>query len=198
MAFIARVRVVLNGWAGAPGLSTFYYTDETGAIPSVAAAQNMVDHVRAAMVAQQAMEPSLWNAQVSPTVDVLETTTGILATQVSVTPVAVCVGTSGASFANAASGLALNFSTSTVASGRVVRGRSFLSPMGTLNDANGTPTASAIGTANSVGAALVGSGTPVIVQVIWHRPVAGAGGVAAPVVGHSVSDRFAVLRSRRG
>ena len=198
MAFIARVRVVLNGWAGAPGLLTYYYTNETAGIPDAGAAQNMVDHVRAGMVALQAIEPSLWNAQVSPTVDVLETTTGILATQVSVTPVAVCTGTSGANFGPAPTGLALNFSTSTVANGRVVRGRSFLSPMGTLADANGTPTAAAIGAGNAVGAALLGSGTPVIIQVIWHRPVAGAGGVAAPVVGHSVSDRFSVLRSRRG
>jgi hypothetical protein len=198
MAFIARVRTVLNGWAGAPGLSTTYYTDETGGIPGTAAAQNMVDHVRAAFLAAAPLFPTIWNAQVSPTVDVLETTTGILATQVSVTPVALVVGTGGGLFGPAASGLSLNFSTSTVAAGRVVRGRMFLSPMSQAADANGTPTAAGIASANALGAALVGSGTPVIVQIVWHRPKLGVGGVAAPVVGHSVSDRFSVLRSRRG
>lgn len=197
MTFIMRLRTTLTGWQGAPGLATFYYRNETGTLPETAEAENAHSHVQAAWVAARELFPSIWHFSTDSIVDVLLAETGVLATQLVGGDTGGDVGTGSAAFGPAASGIVVRYNTADVVNGHVVRGRTFLSPIATGGDANATPTSAQLGLAGAFATALEGSGTPVISQIVWHRPVSGAGGQACDVVGHSVRDVFAVLTSRR-
>jgi hypothetical protein len=96
----------------------------------------------------------------------------------------------------APTGACVTWRTGEVANGRLVRGRTFLVPLGGSSYQNdgsiGTEILAAI--RNAANSLVSNAGGHLLV---WHRPVGGAGGSKHPVVAATVADRAAVLKSRR-
>lgn len=193
MATIHRYMVTTGGFQGSPGYSAFHfrYPSEPGSTPTIGTAlHTLFDTYKSLMVA------GLWTAQFSPTYQVLDETTGVLLDELSeATTPATVTGTGGNRQAST-TGACLSLKTTTVHSGRKVRGRSFVVPLSDIAyDPDGTLTSIAIGILQGAGAALIAD-VSLAPWCVWARPVAGAGGVGAPITAVSVRDRAAVLRSR--
>jgi hypothetical protein len=191
-----RVRTALSGWTGGPGLATYYFetVDPTGP-GTVEDAQTALDGVHGAFSGLLNMFPAFMRINVSPTVDVIQDVTGALVeSHVGTTPAEISGDAGGLSLPQATM-LCINFLTLDIISGHRVRGRSFIGPLKANEDADGTPTSTQLTQMDEFGDDLFENE---LTQAIWHRPVSGAGGRSCPVTGHITSDRFAVLRSRRG
>jgi len=93
----------------------------------------------------------------------------------------------------------LQLNTSSVISGRRVRGRLYIPGMvESRNDTSGNPSSGFISdVAGSAAAELLPAGATTSSLVVWHRPTNGAGGAHAAVTGVACSSSWAVLRSRR-
>ena len=98
---------------------------------------------------------------------------------------------------SAPAGASVTWLTAGIVNGKRVRGRTFLVPLSVnAYQADGTLDNTAYGVIQSAADALVASAAGDL--LVWHRPVAGAGGSAHPVTGAKVSDRVSILTSRRG
>lgn len=105
------------------------------------------------------------------------------------------VGTGAPHFA-APTGACVTWSTDGIVNGKRVRGRTFLVPLtgdayqddGSLRENIRTLMQTAVDTLVSGAAGDL---------LVWHRPVGGVGGSAHPVVAGRISDRAAILTSRR-
>lgn len=193
---IMRIRTVLTGTVGLPGLNTFY-ANGASSTPITADATDMVARVRAFWNAIVATLPTAMTAVVSPQVDLIDPATGALTGGlVGATPLTV-TGTGGTALPLASMAL-LVASTGTIVNGRRLQGRSFIGPLaatvnnlGSLGPAQGAVISSA--------ATNMLTGTTSSVPVVWHRPKlpGPAGGSVAPVTGFVTRTPFAVLRSRR-
>lgn len=201
---VYRVRCVSTGWGGAPGLNTFYF-DRADAGPSdPVAAENVTARVRAFWFAEAAIFPNLWNMQVIPDVDVVNTDNGdLVSSQTAPTP-AVVTGTYPNGFGPQEAMLCATYSTADIIDGRRVRGRTFIGPLAQQSDTDGTPLNGWIGGLQTNLAALIGAGLADPQLVVWSRRrgisvshPTGLGGSAHGVTGVQIADKFAVLRSRR-
>ena len=191
-----RVRATLSGWNGGPGLMTWYA--ETP-LQDAAAALRIVTNVRARLAATWGQ---LWttgiSANVSGDVDVIDAATGLITDTLSVAAPATAPGLTGSALAPPATALQLRLLTATFVAGRRVQGRQFFSPLtSTLIQTDGTPSSTALAILAQGQNDLTTNWASGDFQVVWHRPKAGAGGVAARVTGHAEPDKFAVLTSRR-
>jgi hypothetical protein len=129
-------------------------------------------------------------------VDVLDPVTGVLITTIPVTNAGNTVGADSGKY-SAPSGACVSWRTAGVVNGRVVKGRTFLVPIGlSAMDTDGTPLNSWLTTVSTAAAALIADPAEF---VIWHRPASLAlgGGSVHPVLAQAVRDRSAVLTSRR-
>lgn len=182
-------------WNGVVGLATTsFYVAGDPAAPDPAEAQALHDRVVAFFTSIKGLLPSSVSLSSSATVDVIQQQSGQLLNTVPVTPGAGIVG-SGVSTFSAPSGALLRLNTGQFVNGRVVKGHIFLVPMATtVYNADGGISASTLSTVNAAAATLIGSGSGI---AVWHRPKAGAGGLAVPVVSASTSPIVAVLTSRR-
>jgi len=174
-----------EGWAGAPGWNTYYFTaghDTQPAAPITnTEAQLAHDRVRNAFAGGLSLFPSIWTATVDPTVDVIEDTTGALVGQFGVTGSAPLVGTNLGGFGPTAAMYLLQLRTQRVSSGKILQGRSFLGPC--------------------VG---IGGVPPL---TVWRRPRDADATAVPPVTARlgdhgevtaiTCPDKFAVMRSRR-
>lgn len=192
---IARVRVALSGWAGGPGLETFYFRPETALeVPTESMALTCANGVRAAFFNLDNFWPAFIVATVNPVVDVIDCANGQLDSSYSVTPPAVVHGTEGGVAGPSPAMLCVNWLTADIIKGHRVRGRSFLGPLKSASDADGSPTTAQLTQCNEFGDDLELSP---LHHVVWHRPKGGEGGAACDVTAHVTNDRFAILRSRR-
>jgi hypothetical protein len=134
--------------------------------------------------------------QVRSAVKVIDWTTGTLVGMVSGTGVTAVLGsTSGAILT--AEGPLVQWFTSTIVNGRILRGRTFIVPGGA-----GDLTPAGIISGGMVtalqGDATTLLGTSAVTLSVWHRPTAGgAGGTVGAVTSANVPTKVAVLRSRR-
>lgn len=194
MANIYRVTFVWQGWSGAPGYTNMFFDDSTGT------AQQAVDAVRAFLVTCTTLAPAVLPTGITisgpGTVDTLEPATGTLVNSTPVTPPAVISGTASGAY-SAAAGACVSWLTSSIVNGHRVRGRTFIVPLAsTAFDTSGTLASAYISNINTGIVALLAA-TPDL--VVWRRPVsqaAGGGGVSPVLVG-KVTDKSAVLTSRR-
>lgn len=89
----------------------------------------------------------------------------------------------------------LRWNSGSIVNGRFVKGRNYIPGLSTASVTDGNIAAAALTSFNAAvatfQAALNGFG-------IWHRPVAGAGGLMVGCQSASVWSEFAVLRHRRG
>lgn len=187
-----RVKSVWTGFTGSPGFTNFYFgytSDLTGANSAVTATQQFWDQVHTALPAGVAV-------QASQEVEVVDPANGDLLSTITATAASPSwVGTVAGPYA-APVGAVINWKTSAIHSGRRVRGRVFLVPLGgdrfqsdgTLLDATRTQLLSA------------GNNLATGALSVWARPkgpppvVAGA---EYDVNGVSVPDKACILRSRR-
>lgn len=208
MTNIMRVRAVSSGWAGGPGLNTFYFiSGDAGGAPADTDAQLAHDRVHNAFDAGDLLYPNTWTMTVNPNVDVLTTETGDLVNSFSVTPSAVIPGANSIQFGPIAAMNLLRLNTSTYSDGSRLQGRAFLGPSIKDYDANGTPVAGVLALVQTIGDELLDPGVGGVPKlVVWRRPRAASAG--PPVVtaragsygivtSTAAPDFYAVLRSRR-
>lgn len=192
-----RVRTILSGFPGGPGVSTMYFLDSTGVVAAVAA-------FWASVVTQM---PNNVTAQVQNSGDVIEPTTGALSGSWTNAGVTFSRGTAVQPYP-APAGAVIRWNTNGIANGHRVRGRTFVVPLfgGAYQD-DGSLAATCISALDNAAGSLVNA-LPLSFSV-WHRPKYGpapVGGGPRPILspgsGHlitssSVPDKSAVLRSRR-
>lgn len=191
-----RVRTTLSDFEGGPGLQTFYFNVVA---PDVAAVNTILAGVH-----------QWWNVYgksfigtnqkilVSPDVDVVDPTTGLVTDTISGTAPVIINGNGGVALAPAAAAALVSHKTTTFIAGRRVVGRTFLSPLpvaavgvdGKVSPALPATIAEAMVTLKG---AVVGVGYP----VVWSRPKPGLPGSMAAITVDVMPTKLAVLRSRR-
>jgi len=190
-----RIRVQTTGWSGGPGISTFYINDAVA--ENAATAQAAVDGLDPIWDEIVGLFPASWTATVITAVDTLSTGTGAITATDTITPWTKTGGSS-AGFGPLASGGCVTWLTNTFLNGRRLKGRTFVSPVASeFADTDGTPKSNMLTGLNGFGAGWAGWSDGTSSPVVWHRPVAGAGGASDTIVSYTVRDQFAVLRSRR-
>lgn len=190
MALLIRHTAVWTGAAGLPGYSQFYQ-ESTG--DPAAEAQAGHDDVAQFFGALASLIPDAVTVTVDPIVQRIDVASGEIASELTVaTPSSPVAGTYVSNW-SAQIGVLVEWITATHINGRRLRGRTYLVPLGNIGDADGTLSTGTLGTINGATGQVWNGGE---VFLVWHRPVAGAGGSVSPITGAVVRDKAAVLRSR--
>nr|CRY96698.1 hypothetical protein [uncultured prokaryote] len=190
---ISKVTAVWSGFPGAPGYTNFFF--------NAFGAGDLVDlevaRVEAFMTAVAAWIPSTAKITVQPEVSFHEESTGELVgySTAGVAPDVITGGRSG-SYSSPVGGL-VQWNTATIARGRLLKGRTFVVPMGSSAfDTDGSLASPAITALLAAANGLIGDGSgPEL--VVWSRPRQGVGGSIGTVTDARVPDKAVVLRSRR-
>lgn len=194
---VNRVRVELSGFAGAPGVATFYSTDVTS--------------LRAALVdlwgGLGPIMPNTFTAQIESVGDVINSATGAIEGTWTGDVLSASGSGGGPDYAGPV-GATISWLTADVADGSRIRGRTFVVPLPTsAYDGSGTLLESTRTVIQTVATAFVAAAAPGF--VIWHRPrlarpasgrlkfLPAHDGSLHIVNGTIVPDRAQVLRSRR-
>lgn len=190
---INRVVARWQGFPGGPGYSNFFFTELPSSEGVLAARQAVGDFFDGF----SSLLPSGVEIVVENEVAVIDELTGQTLDYAPTTAVVdSVVGSASGGYAGA-SGAVVNWNTAGVRGGRRVRGRTFLVPLAQLAfDSSGTLSTSGLNLIRSAAADLVGTGFDSGLGV-WARPTNGAGGEFHEVIGATVPDLAAVLRSRR-
>jgi hypothetical protein len=194
---IYRCRGVLNGWQGAPGLTTAYF--DIGAAATAADALTALTRYRGAwdVVKSQLATSITWTPLAG--VDVLDVPTGTLVAAFTVTPPAIVTGTGAGvpGAAQVAAGLILD--TQGVVSGKRLRGHMDVSPLVAAALGTVLPPAGVNSAIDAMGVALITVTPPAAVAplVVWSRPKVGRAGAALPVKAATHAQKWFSLRSRR-
>lgn len=197
MARIERIRVALTGFAGAPGVSTFYAIN----------AASMISPLNTFYSLLAGALPNDVTATVQNTGDVIEATTGALVDTWTGPVQPPTVGANAGTFASP-SGATVSWLTPAIMDGHRLKGRTFLVPLGGNSyDTDGSLDFGVMGSIGQRAAELVAASASNF--VVWHRPFAGRAatptsparpafsGAFAFVTGYVVPEKVAVLRSRR-
>lgn len=191
MSPIARIRVTWTGFIGGPGVSTFYCLDPATFRPGLVTYWNAV----------KGNLPQTCNITVESEGDIINDVDGeVTGTWSAGTPAAMAGGDTGVY--SAPTGICVTWKTNTIASGKHLRGRTFLVPF-TLSafDLDGSLSAAARLNQEQKAQALVAASPGQM--LVWHRPRKattlkpfrpGSSGAVSTAV---VADKAAVLRSRR-
>lgn len=208
---LARVRTVITGFAGGPGLMThFFHVD--GDSWNSASASNAIDRLRDACTASNALWPSTFRWTVQPDVDIFSDVTGDLSETLSGTE-RTGTGTSGETECGPGNvGTQVRLHTAGVVHGRRVVGSTFLVPQTRTNTSHELPDPTNITTAEAFGTSLLDAGLSGVNLVVWSRPFPGRPASAGPplraaiparagtsytVTSTSVRRKWVTLRSRR-
>jgi hypothetical protein len=191
-----RVRTTLSGWVGGPGLATHYFQCDT---EDAAAVIRCRAHVRDLFTnAYHALLCSNATWLVQTAVDEMTSADGHVTNTFNDATVLTAAGTGGSSQSPPAIAALFRANTATWHAGRRLQGRTFISPLaaGAL-EVDGTFPNATVATINTALIALI-AGLPATDKfVVWHRPVAGAGGLTGDVTSMVLQDKIAVLTSRR-
>lgn len=202
MATLDRHRVAWTGFAGAPGISTFYFAAGYPVNTALRAFfQGLVNYL-----------PTGCTTQVEPTGDEMDSSTGALIGAWADTAVSPSVGLDSNAY-SAVSGALLRWQTATYLSGRRLRGHTYLVPLGgDQYDTSGTLTSGFVTTVGGLMTTLLtatgGS------MYVWQRPrlaasaytdrrgvvhpaITSRGGGYAPVITGAVRSEVTELRTRR-
>jgi len=195
---ILRVRLTSQGWSGGPGLNTFYFAHNASTDPVVQAdADTVVARVRSVFAGRMALWPTNWTANVSESVDVIDAADGDIVAQFTAPTTTLLTGTSSNPMGPATIGLCLTQNTAQFIAGRRLRGRTFLVPIIQNGDTNGTPDSGSRSVASGLAADMITDPALGPAWCVWHRPKDPAPGSLAHVTSVTISDKWAVLRSRR-
>lgn len=198
MASISRVRVVLTGASGLPGVSTFYAVD-----PVV-----LTGDLNAFYTTMKEMFPANVTATVENTGDVINDADGKITGSWSGGIGTAHPSANGPTPYSAPSGAVVTWLTGLIVNGHRVRGRTFIVPLwGAAYENDGTLSPATLANINPAAALLWDSHLANF--LIWARPVTARAatptlkaraarlGTSVNVSGSRVTDKAAVLRSRR-
>lgn len=192
-----KITAVWSGWSGGPGFSNFYFGGDSADSAQLTVAQDRVHDFFAAITL---CLPTPVTISFQPSSQVITPGDGVIQDDTPVGAVAPnVVGAGGANFA-AVSGACVIWRTGITVGGRLLKGKTFLVPLAaSAYDVDGTILPNRLTELRDAATALATPGAFADAQQlqVWHRPTAGAGGQAAPTGSASVSDRVAILRSRR-
>lgn len=185
MTTIQRVRVAWTGGSGGDGVSTFYADDAT----------TLSADLHTFFTAIATAIPDEITLTIEPGGEELDAGSGDLVGVWSREPLAPIPGGYSGNYA-ASSGTVMLWLTPDIINSHRVKGKTFLVP-GSPASFNGTGGVSAgsVAGVSALGQDLLDS-APGNLKV-WHRPVGGSGGVAFSANFARLSDKPAVLRSRR-
>jgi hypothetical protein len=185
MTELYRVRTLLTGFPGGPGVATMYFLDVATAVESVDAFWSAVHDKM----------PDDVTSHVENAGDIIEDTTGELTGAWSADAVGTHTGTGSGSY-SAPSGVCVTWLTDTILDSRRLRGRTFIVPLsGDLYQDDGS-------IANDTVAGLQGNAEGLIAAqstsfVIYHRKTGSHAGGNGLVTASIIHDKAAILRSRR-
>lgn len=185
MANLYRYRVIWNGLAGLPGISTFYFGSAGDPAPDL--------HTFFSAIATKFPTGLSWSFPTS--YDILDDTTGQLTGTGTSAGAATVSPAGGANYAAAVGGC-VHWRTAVAVNGRRVKGTTFLVPLVQGSYDNGTLDSTVVTTIQTAANALVAS-TMGQVMKVYSRPRPGHGFGVSQVTGASVPDECVVLRSRR-
>lgn len=190
-----RFTVRWSGFVGAPGYTNLHFLNPEE--PTLAIRDTTVSRVRTFFEAIKGELPNVVTLTYPTEFEELDTATGELLQTLDITPVAVTAGSAAGDY-SAPSGACINWSTSQVVNGRRLRGRTFIVPMiATAYDLDGSLD-NTRRTAMQTAANTLCSFQDNLVLAVWHRPTGGGSdGVAAQVSSASITDKAAILTSRR-
>lgn len=201
MANLLRIRSVISGWSGGPGLTTFYF-DPGVVTVDAAMVTGVTGRVRAYFDAWKAFMPNANSVVVDPVCDILDPANGSLSGQVSAGAApSIVVGTGGALPGPAFVCAVGRLTTNSFIGGRRLRGRTFAGPLSAaFTDSLAPEGGLTAAVQNGLIAVNTPAGGPGL--VVWHRPkkvgtAPPSGGAVAGVINTSVSTSFGVLKSRR-
>lgn len=193
---IGRVHVVFAGFGGAPGMATHYFR-LGGQWNWNGYKQECLDDVKGAYDNLQSLWPTTFTYTVLSEIDLINEETGQIEQTLTGQQLAGA-GTTDAGLGPLAAGLCVTWRTEGVVNGKHVRGRTFIVPVVVgAAGGDGTPTSAALAAADAYAVDLEGAFSPWGNPVIWSRPTASRAGTAWDIYMHTLSDKFAVLRSRR-
>lgn len=184
-----------TGFVGSPGYTNLYFINPEE--PTLAIRDTTAGRVKAFFESVKLMLPSTVNVAFPSEMEELATDTGALQQTLPITAIANSVGTQVGKFSSP-TGAVVNWKTSLVVNGRLVRGRTFIVPLSVnAYDTDGTLATTDRNNLATAASALC-SHQDNLVLAIWHRPSpGGSDGVAGQVASASVKDKAAVLTSRR-
>ena len=194
MASMYRVRSVWSGFSGAPGYTNHYFgtTD-----PLLAGASLACADVRAFWNAIASQFPDDVQINVETAVQIVEDSTGVVEDELTAAATAAVNGSGSGSYA-APVGASVEWRSSDFVNGRRVKGRTYLVPLlGSAFETDGTLSGTPLSSIQAAASGLVAAASN---MVVWHRPTdpgTSSDGSLHLVATANVSDRAAVLRSRR-
>ena len=182
---VSRLTVVWSGLVGMPGYSNFYYKNPIGASARLGAYLGAIRN----------FFPTGLTWTIPAEGDVFDAGSGTLTGFWSESGGGPLTAT-GAPLHAAPVGAVVNWLTEGINRGHKIRGRTFLVPLSAnaFQD-DGSILDTTLGSLRIAAATLISDGAAE--QVVWSRPVAGAGGAIADITDTRVPDLAAVLRSRR-
>jgi hypothetical protein len=198
MAVILNTRATIAGTGfSTPGITQLWWSPQTAG-GSTADATDCLARFRAFWFALVARIYAGTTFTFDPTCIAVEATTGVLTGAFAGTTPAVVTGTeAGDPLPRQTQGL-LRMGTSTVISGRRVRGRLFIPSPGEGQNTSGSgPIAAYMTDVTTAGGGLLVAGATTSMPVIWHRPGPGGAGASPLVTSMAASGEWSVLRSRR-
>lgn len=197
MPSIHRVRAAFTGFPGGPGVSTFYCLDPATFLPAL----------RAWIQNYAGVLPGNVLVQVEGIGDIIDPVSGLLTGTWTATAPAPVLGAYTGSYA-APVGIVNQWLTGSILDNHRLRGRTFMVPLSSgMFDNDGTVNAANLAAYSARGAEFVLAVASNF--VVWHRPrpagTLNSKGVALPyraggyaiVIGSKISDKAAVLTSRR-
>lgn len=199
---VALVKALWSGTSGGPGITQFaMVTAGEGGVWDGTKAQTAVNAVRTFLAANPTTISNDISIVVQPTVDVFGAVTGNLEESfTAATPPATVNGGNAGSY-SMATGIKVNFKTTSIRNNRRVRGGIYIVPCaGDVFDANGqvssTPRTNWLNAATAMRTSLVSAS---ILPVVWSRPTAkGANdGAWSEITSFEVPAKGCILRGRR-
>lgn len=190
-----RVKARWSGFTGAPGYSIFHF--DTAVDANTSGAEAAAGAVRTFFNSVSSLLPDVVTITVENSVEVVEESNGELQDVLTVAAQPVVVGQHMGNFSTAV-GACVTWQTGSVRKGRRVRGRTFLVPLA-ANAAfagDGTLASAALTQLANAAQALHQGGFGLQVFARPSAPGATDGG-SYSVTGARISDKTAVLRSRR-
>jgi hypothetical protein len=185
MANLQKVVVTWTGLTGMPGYNVFYRGE----------ADVVTSRIRTFYDAIKAYLPGSARIDVASTGDLVDSVTGAITGSWS-TAINAQVAGGGTGGYNAASGALVKWLTAGVGPHRRIIGKTYIVPIiGSSYASDGGVAAATTSAIAAAAAALVTAEAGNL--MVWHRPVAGAGGQAYAVNGSTSPAKVAVLRSRR-
>lgn len=194
MPDIWKVTAQWTGGAIGSGFTNFYF--QAGTSTAQAASDSARAFLFSAYGAAQALLPTGISISFTAGVDSLDVVTGALTGTIPITPPSNVTGSGTGAYA-APAGACVTWLTGGVVNGHRLRGRTFLVPMsGNAFESDGTLSATTLSSINSAATTFI-SAAPDF--AVWHRPApgGGGGGSATTVAAFRVTDKAAVLTSRR-